>query len=221
MTPFVAVLVVLGWLAVGVTTSWWMARWGHDPRWTFVALALGPLFVPIALERVERGPRPAASGPGTPDEGTGPRVLVGLDGSAESDRVLTTALELLGPRCRRLLLVEVVGLDTSGGLADPTLRAAEGRLVRAAEIAQRAGVPALFQVLTGSPASTLRHLAEEQDMDLVVVGRRGLGLSPQVLGSVSADLLHHSRVPVLVVEPALDEPVGRLAPRMAAAQPLR
>jgi hypothetical protein len=41
-------------------------------------------------------------------------------------------------------------------------------------------------------------------MDLLVVGRRGQGLSTRLLGSVSADIIQHSSVPVLVIEPESD-----------------
>jgi hypothetical protein len=96
---YVLVVIVI-WLFVGLVTAWWMVRLGHDWKWLFIALRLGPLFVPAALERVEHRARLAASGPeavpvrraGAPDQ---PRVLVGMDGSPESERALTTALALL------------------------------------------------------------------------------------------------------------------------------
>ena len=80
------------------------------------------------------------------------------------------------------------------------LDAACARLAAAASGA--GGIPVSYEVLAGPPGETLRRFAEQQDMDLLVVGRRGRGLSTRLLGRVSADLVQHSSVPVLIVAPA-------------------
>ena len=102
-----------------------------------------------------------------------------------------------------LVLAEVVCYEATEDDTHAALDAASARL--AASAARAGGVPVRFEVLAGPPGETLRRFAEEQDMDLLVVGRRGRGLSARLLGSVSADLVHHSSVPVLVVEPARSE----------------
>lgn len=61
MDPIAIVIVAAGWVLLGLVVGLWMVRHGHDPRWVAIAVALGPIFVPIALERVERLPRLAAS----------------------------------------------------------------------------------------------------------------------------------------------------------------
>ena len=49
-------------------------------------------------------------------------------------------------------------------------------------------------------AETLASIAEERDASAIVVGSRGLGaIKARVLGSTSRKLLHHTRLPVLVV----------------------
>jgi nucleotide-binding universal stress UspA family protein len=200
-------VVVLIWLVVGLVTAWWMIRLAHSWRWLFVAVALGPLFVPAALERGERRARLAASGPdAVPDRQTGaphqPRVLIGLDGSPESERALATALELLGPQRGMVVLTEVVCYEDADDDTHELLDGATERLAAAAARAGARGITARYEVLAGPPGAALRRFAEEQDMDLLVVGRRGRGLLTRLLGSVSADVVHHCPVPVLVVEPA-------------------
>ncbi|APE35535.1 hypothetical protein BOX37_18045 [Nocardia mangyaensis] len=195
------------WIATGVVTGLWMIRRGHDPLWMLVALAFGPLFVPIALERVERSPRLAAAGAGEvptspssrPD---GPRVLVGLDGSPQSEQVLATTLWLFGHGFGMLVLAEVVHYDATMDASGREVDAAKQRLAAAAAVAGELGVVVHFEVLAGPAGEALRRFAEDQEMDVLVVGRRGGGLSTRLLGSVSSDLVHHSPVPVLVVEPA-------------------
>lgn len=197
------------WIATGVVTGLWMIRRGHDPLWMLPALAFGPLFVPIALERVERSPRLAAAGPGgvptsrssRPD---GPRVLVGLDGSPQAEQVLATTLRLFGQGSGMLVLAEVVHYDATMDDSAREVDAAKRRLAEAAEAAAELGVVVQFEVLAGPAGEALRRFAEDQEMDVLVVGRRGRGLSKRLLGSVSSDLVQHSPVPVLVVEPAPD-----------------
>lgn len=221
MNPVMIVVVAVSWVLLGLVVGLWMVRRGHDPRWIPIAMVLGPIFVPIALERVERLPRLAASGPGTiperPDESPNrPRVLVGLDGSPESQQVLVRIIDLLGPRCGLLMLAEVLWYDATDDTTQTDLTAATERLTSAAAAAAGAGVEVRFEVLAGPPGETLRRFAEDQDMDLIVVGRRGRGLSPHLLGSVASDLIHHAHVPVLVVEPVSTP--ARRTPAESSAQ---
>lgn len=220
MTTTIVVVLIIGWIVVGLVSGLWMARHGHDPMWTLIAVVLGPLFVPIALERVQRRPALAAFGlrgapPQRPAAEGGLRVLVGVDGSAESERGLATAQRLFGPYCALLVLAEVVHFEAAEAAPRNDVDAASRRLAGLASRADIAGV-VHTEVLAGPPGPTLRGFAEEQDMDLLVVGRRGRGLSTRLLGSISADIIEHSRVPVLVIEPGDNRSGERIAAGDAA-----
>ena len=55
-------------------------------------------------------------------------------------------------------------------------------------------------MLEGNPANELIRYAEEEGMDLVIMGTIGkTGLDRLLLGSVTGNLVRHSRVPVMVV----------------------
>ncbi len=213
-TTGVIVLAVL-WPVVGLLSGLLMARRGYDPLWVLLALPLGPLFLPIALERVRRRPGVVEFGatgapPGRTDQAGGPRVLVGMDGSAQADRALETVLALFGWRCGLLVLAQVVPYDATESTTGGGIDEASRRLAEVADGVTIAG-GVHTQVLTGPPGPALRTFAEEQDMDLLVVARRGSGRSARMLGSVSTDLVEHSAVPVLVIEPKADgsEPDAR------------
>ena len=72
-----------------------------------------------------------------------------------------------------------------------------------AELVQQlsdAGVNATALIRTGQPAKTVLRESKRQDVELIVVGSHGHGLLFDALvGSVSAELLRHSDVPILVV----------------------
>ncbi|WP_308124059.1 universal stress protein [Mycolicibacterium xanthum] len=202
MNAATVLVLIIAWGLIGLLSGVWMARRGYDPLWILLAVPLGPLFFPIAVERVRR--RPGFAGPapasGTPPPDAGPRVLIGLDGSPESEQTLATALRMLGSQCSLLVLAEVVHYEAAEDTDRVEMDAAARRLRAAAAPVDITG-PVRTEVLVGAPGSALREFAEREGIDILVVGRRGRGLSRHLLGSVSNDLVTHSTVPVLVVEP--------------------
>ena len=56
-------------------------------------------------------------------------------------------------------------------------------------------------LLEGHPADELIRYAEEEEMDIVIMGSLGMtGLDRLLLGSVAGNLVRHSKVPVMVVK---------------------
>ena len=66
--------------------------------------------------------------------------------------------------------------------------------------AKAAGLEAESLVLKGDPAERIVNFAEEQNVDMIVVGSHGIGgFERLVIGSVSEKVVRHAKVPVLVV----------------------
>ncbi|MBM7460992.1 universal stress protein [Rhodococcus coprophilus] len=214
----IAVFVVV-WVLVGLLTGLWMARRGHDGRWTIIAVVLGPLFVPIAYERVERTPRPVEVTPvdswgADPANRSGLRVMVGYDGSVEAEHALASALKLFGRGGGVLELVAVVSYDDASGADSTMVDRAKHRLNEAASGA--GAVPTGYAVLAGPPGQCLRWYAENHRADVLVVGKRGRGMTTRMLGSVAEYLTAHCPVPVLVVDPTVPpEPTDSAEPTVA------
>jgi nucleotide-binding universal stress UspA family protein len=153
---------------------------------------------------------PAAPGP----------VLIGYDGSADSDAAVEAAGHLLKVREVVLQTVwtsfrEVVPGALAGAPMVVTSRGAEelDREVREAAqktaeqgarlaVAQGLEVQAETAHGDGSPSRTLLEGAEAHRAAAIVVGSRGRSaIGAALMGSVSRALVHHAPTPVLVVRP--------------------
>jgi nucleotide-binding universal stress UspA family protein len=186
-------LVVAGWMAMGLVAALLMGRRGHDPfRWWVLGAVFGPLVLILAIEGVlaERESPAATIEQGR--EGEGPiRVLVGIDGSAESLASLRAVTAVLGPRIGRLTLATVVPFD--GTLPETD---AGQVMIEAARVV--ADFHPTTVVLHGEPAHELGAFAEREGFDVLVVGNRGRGISRMLTGSVASQLLSTDMVPVMV-----------------------
>jgi len=136
------------------------------------------------------------------------RILVAVDGSDNSRKAARFARELAGALRAHVTLLHVIEPPTSLPLEAYGLtrtQVYEGQLEAAAAVlsALAAEIPAgqVDQVIeSGSPAETICAQAEERNVDLVVLGSRGMGaVGRWLLGSVSDRVVHLSRRPVTVV----------------------
>jgi nucleotide-binding universal stress UspA family protein len=144
------------------------------------------------------------------------RIVVGFDGSPDAEAALVWAMneERLGDASVTALLAWSVDdcpravTELAGPVAGPQGLAAAARtlLERAVERhhdARSRGRVAV-QAVEGRSAPALRNLMP--DADLIVLGRHGAGGRRHVFsGSVTADLLHHATVPVVVVSAQQDQ----------------
>ena len=136
------------------------------------------------------------------------RILVGVDGSPNS----LAAVEWAGGLAR-LVPSEVIAVHALGlleRLDDDRPVAVEAHRD---EIRQRfeevwtapledAQVTRRLEMRYGRPADVLLAVSEDADVDLVVVGTRGVGArSDLLLGSTSAEVAQRCRRPVVVVPP--------------------
>ncbi|MCV7267144.1 universal stress protein [Mycolicibacterium doricum] len=147
-------------------------------------------------------------------------ILVGVDGSAESDAAIRWATHEALMRRTRLTLVHVAPPVVGSWPMGPVLTEinawqqdnAQHVLDQALETARASGPKSRLldmhtEILVSSLVPTLVHASESAEM--VVVGSRGTGaLGRVLLGSVSTGLVHHARCPVAVIRPLRGEPDG-------------
>ena len=194
---------IAAWIVIASVLAVFMTRRGHRPtRWLALAFLLGPLALPIAAwaRYQTRGVRPTVLQSGHQRIGA-LAVLVGVDGSANSNSALVGAVDTLADRIGRLTLACVVDFESlSEGSDSPERLDAEDTLREAAAmIEQRAGLRPRTVLLAGSPADALVEHAQINGDDLLVIGAHGRGESDWPLGSVAADLTRQKPVRVMII----------------------
>lgn len=135
------------------------------------------------------------------------RILVPIDGSDTSDRAIEQAIalaEVCGAKLEFIYVANINQLAINACLSDAILEAVTkaGNVIldRALEKVPE-GVEAEAFSETGSPAVVILEFANEEDVDLIVMGSRGLGVVKGVLlGSVSQHLVEQAKCPVMVVK---------------------
>jgi nucleotide-binding universal stress UspA family protein len=155
-------------------------------------------------------------------------ILVGIDGSAHSERALGEAIDIATAHRSRLTILTAVPKPAAMScvpLAAPVLPPLEKELERESQGIIRAAVervPESVPVTTIVTRRPVRDALLEQikkgNHDLLVMGSRGRGaIRSALLGSVSHHALHHSPIPVLIVHS--DQPTRDSAARIVAARP--
>lgn len=137
-------------------------------------------------------------------------ILVGVDGSPDSDRALAAAAELAAQTHHDLVAVHVTHIPALAA-ADP---AWAGAVVSALDetvdhchmtcevTLATATVPWTFDVRHGDPATELLQAGIDHNAVCIVVGRHGhRRLTHRLLGSVTNRLVQHADRPILVVPP--------------------
>jgi nucleotide-binding universal stress UspA family protein len=134
------------------------------------------------------------------------KILVATDGSENGRHALDEALEL-AESSRAAVTILYVRHAPAPVLGDPfyqraltaELRKANETVAVATAVAHEMHVEAEAEVLEGDPADRILELARARDVDLIVVGSRGLGsLTGALLDSVSSDVVHGADRPVLI-----------------------
>lgn len=139
-----------------------------------------------------------------------PGITVGVDGSHHAQPALDWAVKEAGIRHAPLTVLtvhEVASNHWTGhamvvpadeGDRDKAQQAAEAAAAKAAEGIEPKPASVTVRAVSGIAAQEL--IGASQDADLLVVGARGGGgFAALMLGSVSSQVVHHAKCPVVVV----------------------
>lgn len=189
-----------------VIVSYLAVRWGREPfGWALLTAVLGPIALagllgtrqsdlqkPKQFERMSNGGRTATS-----------CVVAPVDGSAATERVARYITQMHAGEADVLLLAVLpheMRTRTTPQQESEHTATVESMTRNARAIIDDAGMPYRVTVGYGSPGAEIVRFAEEENADLIVIGRRGSGLSKALLGSVSDHVVKNATRPVVVVD---------------------
>jgi nucleotide-binding universal stress UspA family protein len=136
------------------------------------------------------------------------RILVAYDDTEPARRAIERAAELAKAFDSEVIVTSVapllVGSPRSMGPVDPTDTPAHHteELERAGALLSEQGFDAELVTAIGDPAAAIAKLADERDVDLVVVGTREPGLVERIMRhSVSAEVARRVHRDLLIVHP--------------------
>jgi nucleotide-binding universal stress UspA family protein len=136
------------------------------------------------------------------------KILVGTDGSSTAGEAIRQAAELA--RVHGAELIILYGAKTTSSAPDvgfgmppvdaDRIRSAGDQILRQAENAVGTDVRVRTAMREGDPAEAILDAAETEEVDLIVVGNKGMrGARRFLLGSVPNTVAHHSACSVLIV----------------------
>lgn len=136
-------------------------------------------------------------------------ILVAVDGSEYSDKGVRYACAM-GPLLEaEIILLHVVPMLVSATPYHDTVsdqpflalqKVGEDILTRAKKIATELNVEVTDLISHGEPASRIIDIASERDVDLIVVGSRGVsGIRRLFTGSISDKVANQAHCPVMIV----------------------
>lgn len=137
------------------------------------------------------------------------KILLPIDGSEHAMKAVDYALKLAKDDHSQVEIIHVrAPLDhypsrvvySHLALEKELMEEAESIIAKGIEKFKDSGIPYTAKILTGDPADVICREAEENGIELIVMGSRGLNaVSRFVLGSVSSRVLTHGCCPILIV----------------------
>ena len=147
------------------------------------------------------------------------KILVPIDGSPISTKAVLEAKKLAEALRSDVVLLSVANITTPSGTDDSNILIksglevqeyvsqfkinAEQNLAEAKELLKDLPVNVETVLLYGDPADQIADYLDENEVEMVIMGSQGVGISRlrQVfIGSVTSKIVRHSKQPVLVVK---------------------
>jgi len=138
------------------------------------------------------------------------RVLIATDGSENAEKAASYGMYLAKAACAEVHVLYVI--STQHAVTTRTVKSwsegleeylkDKGRIAigNVEKMGEEAGVKVKSVFLKGIPADKILEYAQENNIDLIVVGTHGLtGIKKFLIGSIAEKVVRHSRVPVMVI----------------------
>lgn len=138
------------------------------------------------------------------------QILIATDGSETANEAADFGIEMVGCSGAKIYAVYVIDITPyrsvpldqiwSKDTLDEFEKAGHEATSYIEKIGKAAGAEVESRVLKGHPAEKIISFAEDNNIDMIIVGSLGKsGYERVLLGSVSEKIIRHAKVPVLVV----------------------
>jgi nucleotide-binding universal stress UspA family protein len=131
------------------------------------------------------------------------KILVALDGSANSLKALETAIHIANENEASLTVIHVIHTFSGKKVFKQKVdeEVPPSFIVKAKKLAIKNKIPFSSRVLTGDPGHAIIEYVNTHGIDLIIIGARGRSLFKTIfLGSVSSYVLHKSDIPVMLIK---------------------
>lgn len=126
------------------------------------------------------------------------KILIGTDFSPASDCLMRCVGEFKALGLEHVVLAHIIYVANAPGLEDRMKSEDVPEIQRQAKLLRAEGLDVTTDVHLGIPARELNMLAQQHDVDAIVIGSRGHGLWRSLLGSVSFKMLQIADRPVFL-----------------------
>jgi len=127
------------------------------------------------------------------------KVLIPIDWSENAEKTFDWYMYNLHQKGTHLLITHFIEASKEKELQEKELKLIELQEVYETRLLQMKVEYTWLTGNTGSPGEFIIKVAKDEDVDMIVMGARGLGkLKKTILGSVSDHVLAKSKVPVLI-----------------------
>jgi nucleotide-binding universal stress UspA family protein len=134
------------------------------------------------------------------------RILIGFDGSSQSEKATEIGLSLAQSLDSKVLLFAVARppepatMVELSAMLDDAREHFEEKFKKAEQRARDLEVELETDIVVGHPVEQIVHRAEVDRADLIVLGRRGMSrFEKMIVGSTSEKVLRYAHCPVMVV----------------------
>lgn len=135
------------------------------------------------------------------------KILVGYDGSTLAQKALDIGFGMAQAEDAKLLVLAVARPPEPAtrvetiGILENAQEHFEQDFQKIAARAQELGIAVETEVIVGHPTEQIVHRAAKDNVDLIIVGRRGVSRFERMLvGSTSEKVLRYAHCPVMVVQ---------------------
>jgi nucleotide-binding universal stress UspA family protein len=134
------------------------------------------------------------------------RILIGFDGSSQSEKATEIGLSLAQSLDSKVLLFAVARppepatMVELSAMVDDAREHFEEKFKKVAQRAKDLEVELETDIAVGHPVEQIVHRAEAGRVDVIILGRRGMSrFEKMIVGSTSEKVLRYAHCPVMVV----------------------